>query len=279
MKPQGGKTLSYVYNRVTTLPTAATRALNTEYTAQEAGTTQITVNLAIFGGSFELDRVLQADENQVLDLVQFQLQQKSEAARAKFHDLFINGDKAVDPNGFEGLAKMIKGKNTEITPAAAIDLSSSANIDTNWKAFMDVFRKIRSKMDGAPSLHLMNADMFAVFQSVLDRAGLGVTSKDQYGGEVIQFGTTTLMALGDKPGTSTPIIGTDGSSGETDIYSIRLGMDGVHAVSPDGTALVTPYMPDFTKPGAVKKGEVEMVAAAVAKSTRCAAVLHKIKIG
>ncbi len=71
VKPQGGKTLAYVYNRVTTLPTAATRALNNEYTAQEAATTQYTANLKVYGGSFEIDRVLAADENQVLDLVQF----------------------------------------------------------------------------------------------------------------------------------------------------------------------------------------------------------------
>ena len=39
VKPQGGKTLAYVYNRVTTYPTAATRAINTEYVPQHAVTT------------------------------------------------------------------------------------------------------------------------------------------------------------------------------------------------------------------------------------------------
>ena len=278
VKPQGGKTLAYVYNRVDTLPTAATRALNSEYTAQEAKTKQVTVNLAVLGGSFEIDRVLQADENQVLDLVQFQIQQKTQASIALFHDLFINGSSSYDANGFDGLATALKGKTTEITPDTAIDLSSSTAIDTNWKSFMDVFRKIRGKMDGTPTLHLMNADMFAVFQSVLDRAGLGVTTKEQYGNEVISFGNTTLMSLGDKPGTSNPIIST-ASAGTTDIYSVRLGLDGVHGISPDGSKLVTTYLPDFTEPGAVKKGEVEMVAGIAVKSTRSAAVLHNIKIG
>ncbi len=276
VKPQGGKTLAYVYNRVTTLPTAATRAINTEYTPQEAKTRQITVNLAVFGGAFEIDRVLQDNETQVLDLVQFQLQQKTQATIAKFHDLFINGSSTYDANGFDGLKKALTGANTEITPEAAIDLSSSSAIDTNWKSFLDNFRRIRGKMDGAPTLYLMNEDMLAVFQSVLDRAGINTASRDNYGAETLQFGSSTLMALGDKAGTSDPIIGTEG--GTTDIYAVRLGLDGVHGISPDGSKLVKTYLPDFTTPGAVKKGEVEMVASMAVKSTRSAAVLHSIKI-
>ena len=65
VKPQGGETLSYVYNRVTTLPTAAGRAINSEYVAQEAKTTPVTVNLKVFGGSFNLDRVIVNHEKQV----------------------------------------------------------------------------------------------------------------------------------------------------------------------------------------------------------------------
>lgn len=279
VKPQGGKTLAYVYNRVTTLPTAATRALNTEYTAQEAATTQQTVNLKVFGGSFQIDRVIAADEQQVLDLVDFEIQQKSQATIALFHDLFINGDSAADANAFDGLDKALTGSSTEITPAAAIDLSSSANIDTNWKVFLDALRKGRAKLDGAPSVILMNGDMFAAFQSVMDRAGINLASKANYGDEVVQWGNALVMALGDKPGTSDPIIATDESSGETAVYMARLALDGVHAVSPEGGKLVNTYLPNMTLPGAVKIGEVEMVAAMAMKATRAAGVLRKIKIG
>ena len=50
-KAQGGKSLTYVYNRVTTLPTAAFRTIGSDYTAQEAKTTQYSVTLKPFGGS------------------------------------------------------------------------------------------------------------------------------------------------------------------------------------------------------------------------------------
>jgi hypothetical protein len=86
------------------------------------------------------------------------------------------------------------------------------------------------------------------------------------------------MPLGDKPGTSNPIIETDGTSGETSIYAARIALDGVHGVSPSGSSLVNRYMPDMTKPGAVKTGEVEMVAAMALKATRAAGALRKIKI-
>ena len=278
VKPQGGNTLAYVYNRVTTLPTAAVRAINAEYDAREAKTTPYTVNLKPLGGSFELDRIIINDEKQVVDHIQFQLQQKIQATRALFHDLFINGDSGVTAEEFDGINKALTNSSTEFTPNAAINLSSSTNIDTNWKTFLDALRKVRAALDGAPTLYLMNNDMFAVFQSVMDRAGINLASKQNYGDEVLQWGSSLVMAMGDKPGTSDPIIATDGSSGETSIYTARLALDGVHGVAPNGSAFINTYLPDMTAPGAVKKGEVEMVAAIALKATRSAGVLRKIKI-
>ena len=277
VKPQGGSTMAYVYNRVTTLPTAASRAINAEYVAAEAKTTAYTVNLKMLGGSFQLDRVIIQNEKQVVDHIQFQLQQKIAATRAKFHDLFINGDSGNVATDFDGLDKAITGSSTEVTPAAAIDLSTSANIDTNWKVFLDALRHMRAKLDGAPTMYLVNADMFAVFQSVMDRAGINLASKSNYGDEVLQWGSSLIVSLGDKAGTSNAIIPI--VAGETSIYAARLALDGVHGVSPDGNTVVNQYLPDLTQPGAVKTGEVEMVTAMAIKATRSAGVLRKIKIG
>ena len=277
VKPQGGKTLAYVYNRVTTQPTAAFRAINSEYTPGEAVTTQYTVNLKIVGGSFQVDSVIAADEQQIMDHVQFQLQQKIKATRALFHDTFINGDSSQnDGVAFDGLDKALTGSSTEITPGSAIALASSANIDSNWKVFLDALRKLRATMDGQPTLYLMNTDMYAVFQSVMDRAGINLASKENYGDEVSQWGGSLVMALGDKPGTSNPIIPI--SSKKTAIYAVRLGLDGVHGVSPSGGAVINTYLPNMQQPGAVKTGEVEMVAAMALKATKSAAVLRNIQI-
>jgi len=272
VKPQGGRTLAYVYNRVTTLPTADSRALNSEYTAQETKTTQYTVNLAVFGGSFQIDRVIAEDERQVLDLVQFQLQQKIQATRAKFCDQFINGSSAAVATEFDGLDAAIKGSATDYTITGGLDLSTAANIKTDAATLMYHIRKVLAKMDGAPTVAMMSRDMFAVMQSVADTLTSFTATRDNLGNNVLKYGNTTFMDVGDKPGSSDSIISTN------DIYFARIGLDGVHAVSPSGGAVVKTYLPNMSEPGAVKTGEVEMVAAMAVKATRSAAVLRGVTI-
>lgn len=275
-KPQGGESFAYVYNRIKTQPTAAGRAINTEYTAQETVTEQKVINLKIFGGSFKIDRALIAHERQVVNHIEFQMGQKIKATRALFSDWFINGDSGTNPLAFDGLDKAITGSTTEITPGASIDLSTSANIDTNWKVFLDSLRKLRARLDGTATLILMNTDMFGKFQSVMDRAGINLTSKENYGSEVVQWGPSLVISLGDKPGTANPIIET--SSGETSVYSVRIGLDGVHGITPEGAPVIKTYLPNLKEPGAVKAGEVEMIGAVAIKATQAAGVLRKIKI-
>jgi hypothetical protein len=275
--PQGGNTLAYTYNRVTTLGSAAFRAINSEYTPHEAATTPYTVHLKPFGGSYQMDRVIANYQKQAVDHVQFQNQQKSEATVALFHDAFLNGDAGVgDGTQFDGLDKALTGSSTELTPDSAIDLSSSANIDSNWKVFLDDLGLVRARMDKAPTLYLMNSIMFAKFQSVMKRAGINLASKENYGDEVAVYGSSMVMSLGDKPGTSNPIIET--TEGVTSIYAVRLALDGVHGLSPMGDKLVDYHLPDFSTAGAVKTGDVEMVAAMAIKATRSAAVLRNVKI-
>ena len=272
IKPQG-QSLTYTYNRVSTLPTAATRALNSTYTAQEAKTTQVTVNLAVFGGSFQIDRVIAEHEKQVIaDLVQFQLAQKTQATRALFCDQFVNGNSKGSSNEFDGLDKAIKGSSTDYTIAEALDLSTPAKIKENAAALRYHMRKVMAKMDGTPTLALMNRDVFAVMQSVADESTGYTATRGDLGETMLKYGGITLMDIGDKPGSSNSIISSN------DVYFVRVGLDGVHAVSPSGSGLVKTYLPNFAEPGAVKTGEVEMVAAMALKATRSAAVLRGINI-
>lgn len=281
VKPQGGSTMTYVYNRVKTLATAAGRELNTEYTAQQADTEQVAVNLKVFGGSFQIDRVIANYERQVLDLVKFQLQQKTTATRALFEDWFINGDSAgSDTKSFDGLAKALKDSSTEVTldSSSLLDLSSAATVKANWQSFLYELRQVEKLLDGEPGVIVVNRDLFAVFQSVADLSTQFQQTKSELGTQIVKYGNATIMKMGDKPGTSNPIIPTDASKGTTDMYLFRIGLDAVHGVTPEGTKEPKIYLPNMTEPGAVKKGEVEMVAAMALKATRSAAVLHGIKV-
>lgn len=275
--PQGSS-LAYVYNRVTTLPTAGFRAINSEYTPQEAKTTQHTTNLKVFGGSFQVDRVIQNHVKGIKDQITFQLEQKIQATKALFADTFINGDSAVDANAFDGIDKAVTGSSTEVNPAA-IDLSTSANITANGAAFMDQLDNMLALLDGTPSLILVNRKLQAIINGIARRSGYFSTSDvDAFGKPVTKYSGIPIVAVGDKPGTSNPIIGIDGVDKTTSVMAIRIGLDGVHAASPEGEKLVSQYLPDMKAPGAVKDGEVEMVAAAVLKATRAAGILRNIKV-
>ena len=281
-KAQGGKSLTYVYNRVTTLPTAAFRTIGSDYTAQEAKTSQYSVTLKPFGGSFEVDRILQSDEQQIMDLIQFELSQKIKATKALFTDTFINGDSGSD-NAFDGIDTALKNSNTEYTPDAAIDLSTSANITANGNLFMDELDKMLSALDGTPTAILVNRKLAAVINGIARRSGYFSTNEaDAFGAPVTKYAGIPIISLGDKPGqgagSESPIISVS-DEGETSLYAVRIGLDGVHAVSPEGNNIVNTYLPNMAEPGAVKKGEVEMISAVALKATRAAGVLRKIKVG
>lgn len=278
VNPQGGQSLAYVYNRVTTFPTADFRAIGSEYSPQEAATSQVTVNLKVFGGSFEIDRVIQNHQRGLVDHVSFQLQQKIEATKALFRDTFINGDAATNELSFDGLDKAITGSDTEINPDTPIDLSSPTAIKSNFEALMYYLDQMLSELDGNPSVLLLSRKGYAAMKTAASLSTQFTTTKDNWGRPILHYGDIPLLPMGDKPGTSSPIIGTDPVEGTTSIYAARIALDGVHAVSPAGTLPINTYLPNWNLPGAVKTGEVEMVAAMALKATKAAGVLRGLKI-
>lgn len=69
------------------------------------------------------------------------------------------------------------------------------------------------------------------------------------------------------------------TTGLTDIYAVKFDVNnGFHGATLTGNSIIDQYLPDFNQPGAVKDGEVEMVAATVLKNTKHAGVLRNIKI-
>lgn len=274
----GGGTLAYTYNRVTTLPTADFRAINTEYTPQEAKTTQYTSNLRPFGGAFNVDRVLQNHVKGIKTQIGFQLEQKIKATKALFVESFLNGDTAVEANGFDGLDKAITGSTTDRVPADVIDLSSAEAIMANGTKFMYELDQMLAELDGEPTILMVNRQLMAVMNTIARKSGSFSTGDlDAFGKQVTKYGTITLYPVGDKPGTAKPIIDID-TNRLTSLIAVRIGLDGAHALSPDGTNNINTYLPDLSQPGAVKTGEVEMVSSMALKATKAAGKLSKIKI-
>lgn len=271
----GGATLTYAYTRQITQPTAAFRKINAEYTPQEVTKQRYTTDLKVFGGSFAIDRVI-ANMGGIVDEVTWQMQQKVKGAAALFNDTVINGDSAQDVDVFDGLDVALTGGSTEVT--TSIDLSTSANVTSYYMAFLDELDEWLGMLDRTPDALLMNGKALAKMRACARRASMYQTTKDNWGRQVEYYGSIPLIDLGAKMGSNDPVIATNGSTGKTDIYAVSFGMDAFHAISMAGQPLVKTWLPDFTTEGAVKKGEVEMVAGVALKTTKSNGVLRGIKV-
>lgn len=271
----GGATLTYGYTRLVTQPTAAFRAVNTEYTPSEVSKQRYTVDLKVFGGSYEIDRII-AGMGGIADEVALQASQKVKAASALFNDTVINGDSSTDANAFDGLEVALTGSDTEFNTTTVIDLSTSAQVTANYMQFLDMLDEFLTTLDGTPSALMGNTKMCAKLRAVARRAGMYQTTQNNFGQTVEYYGNIPFVDLGAKAGSNEDIVGT--SSGETSLYAVRFGLDGFHAISMAGQPPVRTWLPDFSTAGAVKKGEVEMVAAVALKATKAAGVFRKIKV-
>ena len=282
----GGSTLTYGYIQLKTPSTAGVRSINSEYTANEAKRQEKTAKAVILGGSFEVDRVI-ANTSGAVDEIQFQLNQKILAGRNYFHNLVINGTSASSgagyvANTFDGLKKTLTGSDTEFT--SAVDLSTSAMMDSNYNAFLDELDSFLGELDGTPDILLMNNKMLTKLRSIARRAGYWAQTRDEFGRVVDTYNGIPMLDLGkyyngsgtvDVVETSAP---STSAFGMTSIYAVCLGLDAFHGITVTGDNIVHTYLPDLTAPGAVKTGEVEMIAGVVLKNTRKAGVLKGIAV-
>lgn len=281
----GGSTLTYGYIQLKTPSTAAVRQINSEYTAGEAKREEKTTKAVVMGGKFQIDRVLIGTAGAVDELA-FQTEQKVKATANYFNNLVINGNKASSGTGvlntFDGLDKLLTGTETEIT--STVDVSTEALMNANYNALLDEVDGFLSTLDGKPSMLLMNNKMLSKMRSAARRAGYYSKTRDEFGRQVETYNDIPMYDMGKYyNGTNTVDIipetaATQSAEGKTDIYAVTIGLDGFHGVSPTGSKVINSYMPDLTKPGAVKDGEVELVAGVALKNTNKAGVLRGIKI-
>ena len=166
----GGATLTYGYTRLVTQPTADFRAINAEYTPHEVQKQRYTTDLKVFGGSYQVDRII-ADMGGLADEVELQSRQKVKAASALFSDTIINGDSATNPLVFDGLDVAVTGTDTEYKPDAPIDLSTSEAVTANAVAFVDQLDEWLHSMEGVDAI-LCNAKFAAKFRAIARRMGM-----------------------------------------------------------------------------------------------------------
>ena len=309
----GGGTLTYGYTRLKTPRTAAFRPYNTEYSPVEAERERITVELHPHGGAFNIDRVLSRLGPGASNEITFQMQQLLTASQQKWQEELINGDLAVDANGFDGLDKSLTGTATEYDPLA----QGTAAGYLDWRAATVITQALAmaalDQLDeflstlmpsktgggdmGAPGALpagekaiLGNTKSITRIRALARWAGMYTADKDSVGRRIERYGDWVLVDLGNGQTGANPIIpiysedadaagGGGVITGLTDIYAVTFGLDALHGASVAGIPLVQTWMPDFAHAGAVKSGEIEMgPTAMVLKNTKSCGVIRKVKV-
>ena len=292
VSPQGGSTLTYAYIQKKLPSVAAFRALNTEYTPNEATVEKKTADLKIFGGKFQIDRVLNQANGKYNNMA-YQVEEKVLSAISLFHYTLVNGDATAHETEFDGLDKMLAGTSTEYNTGAVIDVSDMTKLKANADQFYEQLMLL-IKNTRADAL-LMNNATITKIQTLARILGYKTETEEAFGRKVTSMDGVRFMDLGKnytvsgttvtgndcvKSGISRTIAGgSSATTGISDIYAVKFDInDGFHAASLTGDSAIHKYLPDFDTPGAVKSGEVEMVAATVLKNTAHAGVLRNIKI-
>ena len=221
---------------------------------------------------------------------QQQLEQKTLATRNHFQNCCINGSKTNKSVDFDGLTTLLKGTSTEYNAGSdktVVDLSTTANLTSNYQTMIDMLNEFIGGIDGKPTFLLGNSKLIAKLKSVAQRAGYLTKAEDAFGKTAQGYDNIIFYDMGNYyNGSATvpcvPIYETGASSskvtGLTDLYAVQLGLDAFHGVSLSGSSIIKTYMPDLTAPGAVKKAEVEMVAAVALKNTTKCGVFRNIKV-
>ena len=266
-----GSTLTYNYMREKTPAVAGTREINKEYTPQEATREKYSVEVKILGGSCR--------------------EAKNKATCTAFSKTVIDGDADSDATTFDGLDKALRGTSSEVNAEGYLDISTSDALDKNYKKLLDLLDEFLASLNGRASCIMGNTFMITKLKAAARRSGYLTHTENSFGKSVAAYDDIPFVDMGYYPklneGTyteapvipvSTRTVGSESVTGLTDIYAPVIGLGNFHGVTVKGNKFISQYPPDFKVPGAVKTGEVEMLAAIAMKSTRSAAVLRNIKI-
>jgi hypothetical protein len=167
---------------------------------------------------------------------------KIEPTKRKFGDAVINGDTAVDANGFDGLSKALAGSSPRTPPL--VDLTGTHDQAWAFKV-LEMVDDLLSLMDGDASRSWRTSGCINIIRSAARMTSQYVREPGPRGSYVERYGTARLVDLGTKDGSTTdyttsdviPINVTDPDgagplvAGSTALYAVRFGLDAFHGVS------------------------------------------------
>jgi hypothetical protein len=159
---------AYAYNEEATLPGVEFRAVNGSYSESTGTVNPKSEKLVILGGDADVDRFIVQTRGNLNDQRAVQTRMKVKAASYKFQDHFINGDTAVDVNGFDGLKKRLTG--AQVIPAATNGMGPVAGGHDFFDALDALIAQVPGINGGNGALYT-NAKVIAKIKSSARRLG------------------------------------------------------------------------------------------------------------
>lgn len=219
--------------KVRSLPNVAFRSVNEGYTASEGRTEPVYDGLYAFGGEIEIDRVFKKLKNMQQPAKEGQVLLKSKAMALKFNDHLINGDVAVEVDGFNGLKKRVSNMPSRqlyaftAAGATAFDpTASAATARTFMHKMRTAYKRCNNRNVGAI---YMNEDLELGLSKIADLISMSGDEfgekTDIFGHEVITYRGVPLRDTGYKIDMSSEVIpntetALDAGSDATSMYFV-----------------------------------------------------------
>lgn len=217
---------AFAYNEEGTLPGVEFRAVNAGYSESTGTVNQKTETLVILGGDADVDTFIQKTRSNLNDQRAIQTRMKVKAATYKFQDTFINGDVAVDANGFDGLKKRLTG--AQVIAAGPNGLPVLGADDNARHAFLDKVDEAIAAVSGNVDVIYGNKAIINKIKSAARRLTMYDQTIDSFGRTIASYNGIPLLDIGKRadgteiiPQTETQGTATDATS----LYFVKFGND------------------------------------------------------
>jgi hypothetical protein len=219
---------AYAYNQEATLPGVEFRAVNAAYSETTGTVNQKSESLVILGGDADVDRFIVQTRGNLVDQRALQTRMKVKAASYFFQDKFINGDTAVDTNGFDGLKKRLTGG--QVISAGTNGIPIVGNGTTDPHVFFDKLDELVGNvpgLNGSNGALYCNSKIIAKLKSAARRVGGYEMIQDALTGKpTATWNGIPLLDIGQTAAGADiiPQTETQGSSSlASSIYAVKFG--------------------------------------------------------
>lgn len=215
---------AYAYNAEGTLPGVEFRAVNSAYSESTGTVNTHTEKLVIMGGDADVDRFIQMTMSDLNDQRAVQTRMKVKSAVYKFQDAFINGDVAVDANGFDGLKKRLINNQHIVADTDGVPvLGDLSDLHAVW----DIIDEGMSRVKNADAIYGPKA-LISKLKSSARRLTAYTETTDAFGKKISMYDGVPLLDIGKRAdGTDIiPMTETTGSATDTgSLYIVDFGDD------------------------------------------------------